>query len=182
MDRLRIVSGNHWEGKYGISHGVLDSFWLSGSSAQWRVPIALQIVFALIMIAGIAFVSAVHVTTSLHFAVPTSPTQLPESPRWLAKHGRNAEALAVISALDGKPHTDPGVRQTYNGIREAVASEAHLGDDSSALREVFTGGRSQNFRRAFLGVVVQCFQQITGINLITYYAVRPGILLEAEEC
>ncbi|KAI0774413.1 general substrate transporter [Fomes fomentarius] len=140
-----------------ITFGIMISywidfafFWLSGSSAQWRVPIALQIVFALIMIAGIAF--------------------LPESPRWLAKHGRNAEALAVISALDGKPHTDPGVRQTYNGIREAVASEAHLGDDSSTLREVFTGGRSQNFRRAFLGVVVQCFQQITGINLITYYA------------
>lgn len=50
--------------------------------------------------------------------------------------------------------------------------ETHFSDDSSPLREIFTGGRSQNFRRAFLGVVVQCFQQITGINLITYYAVR----------
>ena len=113
-----------------------------------------------------------HVAVPLFCSVLTSSTQLPESPRWLAKHGRNVEALAVISALDGKPHTDPGVRQTYNGIREAVAAEAHIGDDSSALREVFTGGRSQNFRRAFLGVVVQCFQQITGINIITYYAVR----------
>ena len=97
---------------------------------------------------------------------------MPESPRWLAKHGRNAEALAVISALDGKPFTDPEVQQTYWGIREAIAAEAHLGEDTSALRDVFTGGRTQNFRRAFLGVVIQCFQQITGINLITYYAVR----------
>ncbi|KAI9000876.1 general substrate transporter [Trametes punicea] len=125
-------------------------FWLSGSSAQWRVPIALQIVLAIIMISGISF--------------------LPESPRWLAKHGRNAEALAVISALDGKPHKDPAVEQTYHGIREAIAAESHFGSDTSPLREVFTNGRSQNFRRAFLGVVVQCFQQITGINLITYYA------------
>ena len=97
---------------------------------------------------------------------------MPESPRWLAKHGRNAEALAVISALDGKPVSDAGVMQTYHGIREAIAAEAHLGTEATPLREVFTGGRSQNFRRAFLGVVVQCFQQISGINLITYYAVR----------
>ncbi|OSD04385.1 general substrate transporter [Trametes coccinea BRFM310] len=140
-----------------ITFGIMISywidfafFWLSGSSAQWRVPVALQIVLALVMIVGIFW--------------------LPESPRWLAKHGRNAEALAVISALDGKPHTDAGVQQTYHGIREAIAAEAHFGSDSSPLREVFTNGRSQNFRRAFLGVVVQCFQQITGINLITYYA------------
>ncbi|EJF56602.1 general substrate transporter [Dichomitus squalens LYAD-421 SS1] len=125
-------------------------FWLSGSSAQWRVPIALQILLAFMMIVGIFF--------------------LPESPRWLAKHGRNAEALAVISALEGKPHTDADVHQTYHAIREAVAAETHFGNDSSPLREIFTGGPSQNFRRAFLGVVVQCFQQITGINIITYYA------------
>ncbi|KAJ8486897.1 hypothetical protein ONZ51_g4539 [Trametes cubensis] len=140
-----------------ITFGIMISywidfafFWISGSTAQWRVPIALQIVLALIMIVGISF--------------------LPESPRWLAKHGRDAEALAVISALDDKPHTDAGVQQTYHGIREAIAAESHHGNDSSPLREVFTNGRSQNFRRAFLGVVVQCFQQITGINLITYYA------------
>ena len=60
---------------------------------------------------------------------------------------------------------------TYHAIKEAVAAETHFGNDSSPLREIFTGGPSQNFRRAFLGVVVQCFQQITGINLITYYAV-----------
>ena len=107
---------------------------------------------------------------ALNEADQTSP-QLPESPRWLAKHGRNAEALAVISALDGKPYTDAEVQQTYWGIREAIAAEAHLGEDSSPLRDVFSGGRTQNFRRAFLGVVIQCFQQITGINLITYYAV-----------
>ncbi|KAH9943310.1 general substrate transporter [Epithele typhae] len=135
---------------FGIMWLDFAFFWLSSSSAQWRVPIAMQIGFAMIMIIGIGF--------------------LPESPRWLAKHGRNAEALAVISALDGKPHTDSEVQQTYLGIREAIAAESHRGEASSPLREVFTGGRTQNFRRAMLGVVIQCFQQITGINLITYYA------------
>ncbi|KAN0085788.1 General substrate transporter [Tylopilus felleus] len=143
-----------------ITFGIMISYWASASSAQWRVPIALQIVLALIMVFGIGF--------------------LPESPRWLMKHGRNAEAAAVISALEDKPFTDPDIQRTYHAIREAVDIEEEgsqglyankeARSSRSQLRELFTGGRSQNFRRASLGVVNQCFQQITGINLITYYA------------
>ncbi|KAJ3550977.1 hypothetical protein NM688_g4957 [Phlebia brevispora] len=140
-----------------ITFGVMISywvdfalFWASGSSAQWRVPIALQICLALVMIIGIFF--------------------LPESPRWLAREGRNEEALAVICALEDKPRDDPSVQRTYLGIQEAVAVEARSPTGRSALREIFTGGPGQNFRRATLGVVNQCFQQITGINIITYYA------------
>ncbi|KAF9247184.1 general substrate transporter [Melanogaster broomeanus] len=150
-----------------ITFGIMIScwvdfalYWASGSSAQWRVPIALQIGFALIMVCGINF--------------------LPESPRWLVKHGRNAEAIAVISALEDKPSGDPDVQRTYYAIREAVEIEEFVPSRSQdthdtkqkprPLRELFTNGRSQNFRRASLGVINQCFQQITGINLITYYA------------
>lgn len=140
-----------------ITFGIMVSYWIDfalfwakGSSAQWRVPIALQILFAIILIVGISF--------------------LPESPRWLAKEGRETESLAVICALEDKPHDDPSVQRTFLGIREAIAVEAQSGAARSPLREIFTGGPSQNFRRAALGVVIQCFQQITGINLITYYA------------
>lgn len=84
------------------------------------------------------------------------------------KHGRDAEALAVISALDDKPFTDVEVQRTFIAIRETVASEDSSPDSASTLLEkLFSHGRSQNFRRAALGVIVQCFQQITGINLIT---------------
>ncbi|THH33667.1 hypothetical protein EUX98_g530 [Antrodiella citrinella] len=159
-----------------ITFGIMVSYWIdfalfwaSGSSAQWRVPIALQIVFAMIMIAGILYVSHEVVTLTASRSLKIS-AQLPESPRWLAKEGRNIEALAVICALEDKPYDDPLVQQTYLGIREAVAVESGSDTGRSSLREIFTGGRSQNFRRAFLGVVNQCFQQITGINLITYYA------------
>ncbi|KAF8826634.1 hypothetical protein HHX47_DHR5000059 [Lentinula edodes] len=91
------------------------------------------------------------------------------------KAGRPAEALAVISALEDKPHTDSTVRTTFHAIKEAVALEGSNIDTSSSsekasLSELFTGGRTQNFRRVALGVIIQCFQQITGINLITYYA------------
>ncbi|KAI0321836.1 general substrate transporter [Amylostereum chailletii] len=139
-----------------ISFGIMISYWIDfacfwaqSSSAQWRVPIALQILLALIMIIGIA--------------------GLPESPRWLVKHGRDQEALAVMSALDDKPHTHDDVQLLYYGIRDTVIAE-ESGAKQTDLRALLTGGPKQNFRRAALGVVVQCFQQITGINLITYYA------------
>ncbi|PBL02623.1 general substrate transporter [Armillaria gallica] len=134
-----------------IAFGIMISFWANDSSVQWRFPISFQIFFALVMAVGVNF--------------------LPESPRWLIKVGRKAEALAVISALDDKPINDPEVRQTFKAINEAVElEEGNTPHGKVALKEIFTGGRGQNFRRVVLGVVVQAFQQLTGINLITYYA------------
>ncbi|KIJ58852.1 hypothetical protein HYDPIDRAFT_33764 [Hydnomerulius pinastri MD-312] len=127
-------------------------YFVTWSSAQWRVPLALQLIFELIMVVCIGF--------------------LPESPRWLVKHGHHAEALAVISAMEDKPPSDAEVQRTYYGIREAVAVEfpGTSGSDKASLRELLTGGRSQNFRRTVIAVVCQMMQQLTGINLVTYYA------------
>ncbi|KAJ3800458.1 hypothetical protein GGU11DRAFT_773393, partial [Lentinula aff. detonsa] len=74
-----------------------------------------------------------------------------------------------------KPYTDSVVRTTFQAVKEAVTLEGSTVDKSDSsvkvsLSELFTSGRSQNFRRVALGVIIQCFQQITGINLITYYA------------
>ncbi|EGO01820.1 hypothetical protein SERLA73DRAFT_48615 [Serpula lacrymans var. lacrymans S7.3] len=140
-----------------ITFGIMISYWAADSSAQWRVPIALQIVLALIMVVFINF--------------------LPESPRWLVKHGRHAEAVAVISALEDKPVSDLEVRRTFHAIHEAVILEDGSSADlpnrkqgGQSMKNLIRGGRRQNFRRASLAIVCQCFQQITGINLITYYA------------
>lgn len=87
----------------------------------------------------------------------------------LLKTNRPAEALAVISALEDKPPFDGDVQHIFNTIREAVAIEdpnlvtRDLDDkkhQNVRLNELFTGGRGQNLRRAALGVVVQCFQQV----------------------
>ena len=86
----------------------------------------------------------------------------------LLKANRPAEAMAVISALEDKPPSDGNVQMTFHAIREAVLIE-ELGPDRhgtaqksgrASLRELFTGGRGQNFRRVFLGVAIQCFQQV----------------------
>ncbi|EGO21402.1 hypothetical protein SERLADRAFT_373197 [Serpula lacrymans var. lacrymans S7.9] len=144
-----------------ITFGWVDVglYFVPESSAQWRVPIALQLVLELILVGGIGF--------------------LPESPRWLVRHDRPAEALAVISALEDKPPSDPEVQRTFYAIREAVEMEdfGTSSDDGegamknkksnrkASLRELVTGGRSQNFRRTIIAVMCQMFQQLTGINL-----------------
>lgn len=94
------------------------------------------------------------------------PAAAPLTVYRLLKTGQSAQAMAVISALDDKPMTDPGVQQTFHAIKEAVALEEGTVTEKgqpkgkASLRELFSGGRSQNFRRVALGVVIQCFQQV----------------------
>lgn len=60
VDRLRVVSHLAEDIDRDLTcfdHLLASRFWASGSSAQWRVPVALQIIFALIMIIAIWFVS-----------------------------------------------------------------------------------------------------------------------------
>ncbi|KAH0839346.1 general substrate transporter [Lanmaoa asiatica] len=129
-----------------IVFGVTVAYFVTWSSAQWRVPLALQIVLEIIIVTCIGF--------------------LPESPRWLVKHGHHAQAIAVISAMEDKPISDAEVQRTYYGIREAVAIElSGSGGNKASLGELFTSGRSQNFRRTVTAIVCQAMQQLTGINL-----------------
>ncbi|KAF7791690.1 hypothetical protein EIP86_002713 [Pleurotus ostreatoroseus] len=76
-----------------ITFGIMVSFWIDygtnfiggkhQSQAAWRIPIALQLVPAIILGIGIYF--------------------MPFSPRWLVNQGRDDEALAVLSRARGMP-------------------------------------------------------------------------------
>lgn len=131
-----------------ITFGIMVSYWINvgfffpKSSVSWRFPIAFQIVFAVIMI------------------VCMYMFRLPESPRWLVAKGRNAEALAVLAALDNTSVSDPEVRRTWHGIVDAVKAEDASG---FSFRQLFTGGKTQNFRRTLLGMASQMHQQISGM-------------------
>lgn len=87
----------------------------------------------------------------------------------LLKSGQSAHAMAVISALEDKSPEDTKVQQIFLAIREAVELEEGASLDVEgkgkrskkvSLKELFSGGRGQNFRRVALGVVIQCFQQV----------------------
>jgi sugar porter (SP) family MFS transporter len=85
--------------------------------------------------------------------------KVPESPRWLVKQRREAEALGVLSRVNPAEIASAEVLN----IKETLALE------TGKLADLFKPG----FRKAlFIGVVLAIFQQITGINAVLYYAPR----------
>ena len=96
---------------------------------------------------------------------------LPESPRWLILKGKEDEAIEVLSALSGAGEDTQYVNAEFHAIKDTVL-EASKG----SFRDLFTMGEDRHFHRVVLAYVNQMFQQISGINLITYYI--PNVLQE----
>ncbi|KAK9447370.1 general substrate transporter [Limtongia smithiae] len=132
--------------------GVALSYWLDfgfsylePSSAAWRVPIAFQLVFSI-------------------FVVCTIMT-MPESPRWLVLENHNVEALEVLGALNDLPPDHREVLTQFETIKATVQAST-----KGTYRDLFSVGKTKNFQRTVLAYSIQVLQQLTGINLITYYA------------
>jgi MFS transporter, SP family, galactose:H+ symporter len=86
---------------------------------------------------------------------------LPESPRWLLMRGRKQQALEVLQRLRG----DPAVVS-----REAADIEEQLRTPQLGWHLFL---QNSNFRRSVgLGILLQLVQQLTGINVVMYYAPR----------
>lgn len=91
--------------------------------------------------------------------------ELPESPRWLILKGKEDEALSVLGALSDLPLDDPYIFSEFAAIKDTVLENAQRG-----YRDLFTRDENRHLHRTVLAYVNQVFQQISGINLITYYA------------
>jgi MFS transporter, SP family, xylose:H+ symportor len=84
---------------------------------------------------------------------------VPESPRWLAKRARTAEAEAVLRRIGGAGHA----RAELDAIGRTLAAES----SSAPLRALL----DRRIRRVLLlGVGLAVFQQWCGINVIFNYA------------
>lgn len=81
---------------------------------------------------------------------------LPESPRWLAAHGRMTDAARILQRVESADLVPQHLRE----IEEVTRA------DRLAFRDLFT----PRFRKALVaGVGLAIFQQITGVNAIVYY-------------
>jgi MFS transporter, SP family, galactose:H+ symporter len=84
---------------------------------------------------------------------------LPESPRWFFMKGRKSDAIAVFT------HLQLDEAEMEMEIREI---EESLQVKQTGVHMFF---QNANFRRAiFLGMGLQTIQQLTGINVVMYYA------------
>jgi MFS family permease len=134
-----------------IAAGLALSYWLTfafayigNASVAWRVPIAFQIVFAVIAFIVLQF--------------------LPESPRWLILTGRENEALQVLAALNDEDIDGPEIRDEFLQIKDAILIMSQ--GSTSSLR---SNKEKRNLHRATLAYFVQVFQQMSGINLALQY-------------
>ena len=118
--------------------------WIGEKEVAWRFPLAFQIIFAIIIF--------------------TSIMNLPESPRWLVMQGRNDEALEILECLNELPRDDPFIQNEFKSIQATVVEM-----NKGSFRSLFKMSEYREFHRVALAYVNQMFQQISGINLITYY-------------
>ncbi|CAG8743390.1 784_t:CDS:10, partial [Racocetra persica] len=139
--------------QFSITIGIAVSFWIDyaaekiDSSNQWRIPLGIQCVPAFLL----------------------GTLILPFSPRWLLDHDRDDEALVVLARLRANgDKTDPVVTNEFNEIKENVGFEREIA--AKSYLELVKIGPENIRKRVILGVSIQAFQQLTGINAIMYYA------------
>ncbi|KAJ5746836.1 uncharacterized protein N7511_008532 [Penicillium nucicola] len=135
-----------------ITAGITLSYWINygfsfigESEVAWRFPLAFQILFAIVIF--------------------TSILNLPESPRWLVMQGRNDDALEILECLNERSRDDPYIQNELLAIQETVTEMS-----KGSYRSLFDMSEYREFHRVALAYINQMFQQISGINLITYYA------------
>ncbi|KAM0541064.1 hypothetical protein ACHAPJ_013389 [Fusarium lateritium] len=114
----------------------------------WRPPIAIAIVFSLILMASIYF--------------------FPESPRWLVLKNRSEEARHAVAALRGLPIDSTEVLAEVAGIEHSLEETS---DGGARLVDMLKPGSDEKLLYRFcLCILLQFYQQMSGSNLISVYA------------
>lgn len=124
-------------------------------TGSYRIPISIQILWALILATGLFF--------------------LPESPRYFVKKGSLDRASKSLSRLRGEPEGSEYIQQE---LAEIIANHEYelkvipQGSYFSSWFNCFSGSLfnpSSNLRRTILGTSLQMMQQWTGVNFVFYF-------------
>lgn len=150
--RIRGVIGGSFQ--LAVTIGIMVMFYISYGCAQidgtasFRVAWALQIVPGVLLILGSIFI-------------------VPESPRWLAKHGYWEDAEEIVAKIFAKGNReDPDVLIEISEIKEQILTDK----DAKAFTyaDLFT---KKYLPRTITGMFAQIWQQMTGMNVMMYYIV-----------
>ncbi|KAF4970583.1 hypothetical protein FZEAL_10003 [Fusarium zealandicum] len=138
-----------------IAFGTMIAYWIDygcsygSSDLSWRFPIAFQCIFGLVLCISMIW--------------------LPESPRWLLTHERYEDAERVIAAIRGFEVDSDDTRMERDIILDSIRASGFAGQKSTPIKALFTGGKTQHFRRMLLGSGSQFMQQVGGCNAVIYY-------------
>jgi sugar porter (SP) family MFS transporter len=139
--------------QFSVTLGILIMFYICyglhfiDGVGSFRIAWAIQIVPGLFLFCGCFFV--------------------PESPRWLAKHGYWEEAEEIVAKVQAKGNReDPDVVIEMSEIKEQILIEEN--DKSFTYAQLFN--RKYRFR-TFTAIMAQVWQQMTGMNVMMYYIV-----------
>lgn len=130
---------------YWVDYGFTQSY---TASFSWRVPTILQCMFLVPMLGLLAIV--------------------PESPRWLAAHGKTNESLNVLARLHSDHMTEEQIKSLHIDIVRTCEFENSLGTGSWS--DLSKNDAIQSQRRFLIACAIQSFQQLGGINALIYYS------------
>ncbi|KAK4636107.1 MFS-type transporter oryC [Fulvia fulva] len=103
---------------FSLSNWVTYGFSFAGGAVAWRIPLALQFIFIVILYATVPW--------------------LPESPRWLVQKDKVEEAEQILADIEGSEIEDPYVQTELNEIKFTTAYER---ENSSRIRDLVRGRR-----------------------------------------
>lgn len=116
-------------------------------SGSYRIPIAVQFAWAIILIGGMLI--------------------LPDTPRYMIKRDDLSGATKALAKIRRLSETDPAVIEEVAEIRANHEYELSLGEAS--YLDCFKGNL---LKRLLTGCLLQALQQLTGINFIFYYGTQ----------
>lgn len=122
---------------FSLSNWVTFGFSYLPGGIAWRIPLALQFIFIIILYATVPW--------------------LPESPRWLVQKDRVDEAEQILADIEGTDITDPYVQTELNEIKYSTAYER---EHSVRIRDLVKGKKGGQagtctLRRLALGMGAQ---------------------------
>ncbi|OJK03375.1 hypothetical protein ASPACDRAFT_1894118 [Aspergillus aculeatus ATCC 16872] len=134
----------------GIAFGTMASNWVGYACSyapygqvQWRVPLAIQVPWGIIMFAGLV-------------------TFMPDSPRHLIRVGQIEKARSEF--IRGRRDLRPD--EAHQEFSEMVAQIQYEKErEITSYKDIFRMFR----RRALVSIAVQTMTSLTGVNVIQYY-------------